>query len=79
MGGEVARYLKEVFREIAEEYEFRIDSDGSNGRSCACIYRSAAVILAIGDSADTKEHIGEGSIQEIPEDEEDDVEWEDME
>jgi len=26
LGGEVTRYLKEVFREIAEEYEFRIEA-----------------------------------------------------
>lgn len=26
LGGEVARYLKEVFREIAEEYEFKIEA-----------------------------------------------------
>ena len=26
MGGEVTKYLKEVFTEIAEEYEFRIDT-----------------------------------------------------
>ena len=26
LGGEVSRYLKEVFTEIAEEYEFRIDT-----------------------------------------------------
>jgi len=61
----LAKRLKEVFQEIAERYEFEIDTMEVKEDHVDLFFDSASSVFSVPNSADYEEYIGQGSVQGV--------------
>ena len=78
--GDLARRLKIAFTEIADRYEFEIDTmEVNEDPECAFVFVSASSVFSGSGCTNTEEHIGTNDFQGVPKDKEATLGWRTLE